>query len=136
MAIEDTEKKENTKKRLSLGTSKDVRNSLCKLARQYHNGQIPDSKIRNLTYVLNSILGADRHINECEKIETLENLMRGEGETVVTGKQIDNPYAADLKRKLTNEEKINAELSAELLNLKRRLAESRAGNENDIESDM
>jgi len=130
MDTKDTEKNETTKKRLSLGDSKAVRASLCKLARQYHNGQIPDVKIRNLTYILNSILGADKLINiETEltsKFEQLERLVRGEGGTLVNEQDISSPYAQGLKTQLTNEERLNADLQAEILSLKRQLAGNRA----------
>jgi len=126
MSIENTEKTEGTKKRLSLSDSKAVRAALCKLARQYHNGQIPDVKIRNLTYVLNSILGADKFINvESElsnKFEQLERLVNGQGGTVVDPKDIDTPYAKNLKKQLENEQQINTDLQNDILNLKRQLA--------------
>jgi hypothetical protein len=126
MGIEDTEKPKQAKKRLTLTDLKSVRAALCKMARQYHNGEIPDSKIRNLTYVLNSILGADKLINvETEltsKFEQLERLVSGQGGTVIDPKQIDNPYAQDLKRQLENERKISADLQATLLDMKRQLA--------------
>jgi hypothetical protein len=130
MGKDDTEKNDSPKKRLSLGDSKAVRASLCKLARQYHNGQIPDVKIRNLTYILNSILGADKLINiENEltsKFEQLERLVNGDGGTVIDPKLIDNPYAQDLKKQLGNEQRINTELNNEILNLKRQLAGNNA----------
>jgi hypothetical protein len=130
MGTKDIEENKTQKKRLSLGDSRAVRASLCKLARQYHNGQIPDVKIRNLTYILNSILGADKFINvECEltsKFEQLERLVRGEGGTIVNEQDISNPYAADLKKQLGSEQRINAELNNEILNLKRQLAGNRA----------
>ena len=133
MDIEDTEKKKSAKKRLSLGNSHAVRESLCKLARMYHNDQIPDVKIRNLTYVLNSIIAADRFITESElskRIEQLENLVRGEGGTVIDQKELESPYAANLKKQLGNEQKINTELNTVLLNLKRELARFKANSEN------
>ena len=126
MGIENTEKTEGTKKRLSLGDSKAVRAALCKLARQYHNGQIPDVKIRNLTYILNSILGADKFINvESElstKFEQLERLVNGQGGTVIDPKDIDTPYAQNLKKQLENERRINTDLQNDILNMKRQLA--------------
>ena len=105
----DTEKKNSAKKRLSLGDSKAVRAALCKLARQYHNGEIPDVKIRNITYILNSILGADKFINvETEltsKFEQLEKMVNGSGGvTNVTAADIENPYAKDLKRQLAGQQ--------------------------------
>jgi len=126
MANEDSEKTECTKKRLTLTDSRAVRASLCKLARQYHNGQIPDVKIRNLTYILNSILGADKFINvESEltsKFEQLERLVSGQGGTVIDSKDIDSPYAQNLKKQLENERKITENLQSDILEMKRQLA--------------
>jgi hypothetical protein len=130
MGIEDSEETKGAKKRLILNDPKAVRASLCKLARQYLNGEIPDSKIRNLIYNLNSILGADKFINiETElntKFEQLERMVNGEGGTVIDPKQIDNPYAQSLKKQLENEQKINEDLQADILNMKRQLAGVRA----------
>ena len=126
MGNEDKEKTEGTKKRLTLTDSRAVRASLCKLARQYHNGQIPDVKIRNLTYILNSIVQADKFINvETElssKFDQLERLVSGQGGTVIDTKDIDSPYAQNLKKQLENERKINEDLQADILDMKRQLA--------------
>jgi hypothetical protein len=126
MGNEDKEKTEGTKKRLTLTDSRAVRASLCKLARQYHNGQIPDVKIRNLTYILNSIVQADKYINVesdlTSKFEQLERLVSGQGGTVIDPKDIDSPYAQNLKKQLENERKINEDLQADILEMKRQLA--------------
>jgi hypothetical protein len=126
MGVDDTEKNGGTQKRLSLSNSKAVRAALCKLARLYHNGQIPDSKIRNLTYVLNSILGADKFINvESDlnnKFEQLERIVNGQGGTVIDTKDLDSPYAKNLKRQLEGEQRINTDLQNDILALKRQLA--------------
>ena len=135
MDIEDTEKTGRAKKRLTLTDSRAVRSSLCKLARKYLNGEISDVKIRNLTYVLNSILQADRLINVetdlTKKFEQLEQLVRGEGGTMVDPKELENPYAQNLKKQLVNEQKVNAQLNEEILKIKRQLVEIRA-----VPSDM
>ena len=136
MSTKDNEKNSTAKKRMSLGDSKSVRACLCKLARQYHNGEIPDTKIRNLTYILNSILGADKFINiENElngKFEQLEKLVNSSGNgTMIDTKEIESPYAADLKRQLGNEQQINMELNNQLLELKRQLAGQRSIGETD-----
>jgi len=133
MDTKDTEKNKTAKKRMSLGDSKAVRAALCKLARQYHNNEIPDNKIRNLTYILNSILGADKFINVedelTSKFEQLERLVNSSGGgTVIDPKEIESPYAQDLKKQLGNEQQINAELNNQLLELKRQLAGQRAEN--------
>jgi hypothetical protein len=126
MGNESSEKTESTKKRLTLTDSRAVRASLCKLARQYHNGQIPDVKIRNLTYILNSIVQADKYINVesdlTSKFEQLERLVSGQGGTVIDPKDIDSPYAQNLKKQLENERKINEDLQADILDMKRQLA--------------
>ena len=136
MSTNNIEKKSPAKKRMSLGDSKAVRACLCKLARQYHNGEIPDTKIRNLTYILNSIIGADKFINiENElngKFEQLEKLVNSSGNgTMIDVKEIESPYATDLKRQLGNEQQINMELNNQLLELKRRLADQRSTGETD-----
>jgi hypothetical protein len=74
-------------------------------------------------------LGHDKHIVETDmnkKIELLESYVKGEGQTVIGGNDIDNPYAQDLKRQLVNEQRINTELQNELMNIKRQLSETRA----------
>ncbi|MDR0302726.1 MAG: hypothetical protein LBI04_10505 [Treponema sp.] len=129
MSVNKKKKNAYTKKRLSLGNSKAVRAALCKLARQYNNDLISDTKIRNLTYVLNSILQADKFLTESElasKVEQLERLLAGEGGTMVNAKDIDSPYAKNLKKQLANEQQVNAELNNELLDIKRQLAGIRA----------
>ena len=126
MGIESSEKTEGTKKRLNLASSRAVRAALCRLARQYHNGKIPDVKIRNLTYILNSIVQADKYINVekdlTSKFEQLERLVSGQGGTVIDPKDIDSPYAQNLKKQLENERKINEDLQADILDMKRQLA--------------
>jgi len=126
MGVENTGKTGHAKKRLTLTDSRSVRAALCKLARQYLNNEIADVKIRNLIYNLNSILQADRLINiETEltsKYEQLERIMKGEGGTVIDPKQIDNPYAQNLKKQLANEQRVNMELQNDILELKRQLA--------------
>ena len=126
MGVEDTGKTEHAKKRMTLTDSKAVRACLCKIAREYRNGEIPDSKIRNIIYNLNSILQADKLISiETEltsKYEQLERLMKGEGGTVIDPKEIDNPYAQNLKKQLVSEQRINTELQNDILELKRQLA--------------
>ena len=129
MCETSSEKKSIAKKRLSLGNSKQVRAALCKLARQYHNGEIADTKVRNMTYIFNSILSADKFINvETEltnKFENLERLVNGSGRTIIDNKELESPYAASLKEQLGNEQKITAELNSEILELKRQLARQR-----------
>jgi hypothetical protein len=126
VGVEDSEKTKHKQKRLTLSDSRAVRSALCKLARLYHNGQIPDVKIRNLTYVLNSILAADKIINIetdlTNKFEQLERLVNGQGGTVIDPKEIDNPYAQNLKKQLENERKVTADLQSAILDMKRRLA--------------
>ena len=126
MGIEDSEQTRRIKKRLTLTDSKSVRAALCKLARQYYNNEIPDSKIRNLIYNLNSILQADKFINlESEltsKFDQLERLVNGTGGTVIDPKDIDTPYAQNLKKQLAHEQRINEDLQSDILDMKRQLA--------------
>ena len=131
MDLKGTEEKGSPKKRLSLGNSKQVRAALCKLAREYHNGEIPDRKIRNMAYIYNSILGADKFINiETEltnRFEQLEKQINGSGGgTIVDPKELESPYASDLKKQLVNEQQVTAELNNEILSLKRQLAGQQA----------
>jgi len=131
MSKDDNENKSTAKKRMSLGNPKAVRAALCKLAREYRNGSIPDSKIRNLIYNLNSILAADKFINlETEltnKYEQLEKLVNSSGcGTVIDSKELDSPYAQDLKKQLQSEQSINTELNNQLLEMKRQLASIRS----------
>jgi len=129
MAETGNGKREPIKRRLSLGNSGAARNSLCKLIRQRYNNSIDSALFCDLVYAINVLLGFDKHILESElnkRIEQLEQYVRGEGGTVVDSAQLDSPYAQALKKQLQNESKVNADLNAELLSLKRRLAENRA----------
>jgi len=129
MANSDTEKEKPKKRRLTLHDTAAVRNSLCRLMRLRYNGQIDSALFRDLCYSFNVLLGIDKHILESDlnkRIEQLEQLVRGEGGTVIDSKEIESPYAQNLKRQLANESKINSDLNNEILNLKRQLAKSRA----------
>jgi hypothetical protein len=129
MANGNTGKEKPIKRRLSLNDSGAVRTSLCKLIRQRYNNSIDTALFRDLVYAINVLLGYDKHIIETDmnkRIELLENYIKGEGGTVIDGGDIDNPYAADLRKQLANEARINSELSGEILSLKRKLADNRA----------
>jgi hypothetical protein len=129
MGIEDTGKEKPSKKRLGLDTAKTARASLCKLMRLRFNNAIDTATFRDLVYAFNVLLNHDKHILESEmskRIEQLEQLIRGEGGTILEQKDIDNPYAQNLKKQLASESQVNAQLNNEILSLKRRLAENRA----------
>jgi len=116
---------EPTKKRLSLGNSEAVRASLCKLIRQRYNNSIDTALFRDLVYAINVLLGYDKHIIETDmnkRIEQLESYIRGEGGTVIDPKEIDTPYAADLRKQLTESNRINSDLKNEILSMKRQLS--------------
>jgi len=75
MGIENTEKKEPSKKRLSLDTPKAARTSLCRLMRLRLNNKIDSVLFRDLVYAFNVLLGIDKHITEselCKRIDDLE----------------------------------------------------------------
>ena len=116
-------------KRLALKNNAAARESLCKIMRQYYNKEIDHTTFRNMVYGYSVLLGHDKHLTETDinkKIELLESYVKGEGQTVVDGRDIDNPYAQDLKRQLSNEQRINAELQNEILKIKKQLSETRA----------
>ena len=129
MAIGDNSEKEKPKKRLSLGDIKASRASLCKLMRAYYNGAIDHATFRNTVYSFNALLGQDKHINEMDinkRLDTLERLIKGEGGTVIDSKELNNPYALDLKKKLTETEQLKRNLEDRLLEVERELKRIKA----------
>jgi len=114
-----------------LRTPKNVRTTLSRLFRLRYAGTIDKETCRDLVAITRAMTDIDRHLHDVEldkRIEQLEQLVRGEGGTVIDPKLIDNPYAQDLKKQLGNEQKVNTALNDELLTVKRQLAEYRAGN--------
>lgn len=112
-----------------LRTPKNVRTTLSRLFRLRYAGTIDKETCRDLVAITRAMTEIDRHLHDVElskRIDQLEQLVRGEGNTIISQKELDNPYAQDLKKQLVNESKINSELNAEILNLKRQLAENRA----------
>ena len=124
----DTGTKSTKKKRFTLSDAAEVRATLCKIGREYYHDEIDPVKFRNLVYYFNTLIAADKAINDAEtnkRIELLESYIKGEGGTVVDNRDIDSPYAQGLKKQLVSETKVNAELNAEILSLKRQLADIR-----------
>ena len=118
----DTTKKEFAyPQRLALKTTKSVRQTLCRLIRLRFTDTINATIYRDLLYGINILLSLDKHLHETDldkRIEQLEQLVKGEGKTLIGNREIDSPYAADLRRQLiTANEKIN-ELTEKLLELK------------------
>jgi FKBP-type peptidyl-prolyl cis-trans isomerase 2 len=125
MDSENMEKEKVVKKRLSLETRKNVRASLCKLMRARYNGTIDTVIFRDMVYSFNALLAGDKLDYEAEtnkRLEALEKYIRGESGAVVDGKDIDNPYAADLKMQLIREAKRNEQLQSEIMELRQQIA--------------
>jgi hypothetical protein len=122
---------EDKKKPVSfqLRTPKNVRTTLSRLFRLRFIGTIDKEMFRDLVYAARVMVEIDKHLYETElnkRIETLEQLVRGEGGTVVDNKDLASPFAQALKKQLSSEARINADLNNEILSLKRQLAEKRA----------
>ena len=114
-----------------LRSPSNVRKTLARLFRLRYAGTIDSGMCRDLVYIAKVMLEHDRHLLEQEtskRLDLLEQYIKGDGATNVQAADIDNPYAKDLKKKLANESKVNSELNAEILNLKRQLADTRAFN--------
>jgi hypothetical protein len=129
MGVEDMENKKTAKKRLSLGDMKAARASLCKLMRLYNNNGIDPAPFRNQVYSFNTLLAYDKQIQETElnkRIEALEQLVKGEGNTLVDSDEIDNPYAESLRKQLAEAHRKIGELTATVMQLKGRNGQEEA----------
>jgi len=125
MGIEDNENEKVVKKRLTLETRKQVRASLCRLMRLRFNNAVDTGTFRDMVYSFNALLAIDKHELETEmnrRIEQLEKIIRGESGAVVDGKDIDNPYAHDLKKQLEKSNKDNEQLRSEIMELRQQIA--------------
>jgi len=134
MPVGDNLEKTKPKKRLSLNDIKSTRASLCKFMRAYYNGAIDHATFRNTVYSFNALLGQDKHINEIDvnkRIDALERLVKGEGETVIDSKELNSPYALDLKKQLKEMEiqKRNTELKLLLVETELKQIKAEAVNE-------
>jgi hypothetical protein len=125
MDSENTENERVIKKRLSLETRKNVRASLCKLMRARYNGTIETTVFRDMVYSFNALLAGDKLDYETEtnkRLENLEKYIRGENGAIVDAKDIDNPYAANLKQQLAREAEKNEQLQSEIMELRQQIA--------------
>jgi len=132
MAIDDNKKK--TPKRLNLKEGKHTRSSLCMLMRSYYNDGLSSTKFRDLVYSYSKLLEHDKHALETEttkRLDALERLIKGEGETVIDSKELNSPYAMDLKKKLIETEQLKRNLEDRLIEVERelKLIKSEAVNE-------
>jgi hypothetical protein len=121
MATENNEKEKGQNKRLTLGTRKNVRASLCKLMRARYNGTLETGVFRDMVYSFNALLAGDKLDYETEtnkRLDALEKFIRGESGAVVDSRDIDNPYAHDLKLQLAKSNKDNEQLRAEIMELR------------------
>jgi hypothetical protein len=137
MDIDNIEKVTPKKKRLNLKDSATARKTLCTIMRLYHNDQIDHTKFRNLVYAFSKLLEHDRFMNDCavnSRLETLEHLIQGEGQTIVDPKELDSPYAVNLREQLDDVLKMNDQLTAEIMELKLRLNRAGSGGETDAQS--
>ena len=125
MDSEDNGKETIVKKRLTLGTRKDVRRSLTKLMRARYNGTIETGTFRDMVYSFNCLLASDKLDYETEtnkRLEVLEKYIRGEGGAVVDSAELNNPYAVDLKMQLVQSNKDNEQLRSEIMELRQQIA--------------
>ena len=103
------------KQRFGLETNKAARSSLCRIMRERRNKEIDSATFRDLVYGFNVLLSHDKHLHEKElsnRIEALETILKGTGQTMINPKDLDNPYITDLKNRLAEmqELKTNSEL--------------------------
>jgi hypothetical protein len=124
MGIENTEKEKTKKKRLSLGDVRAARASLCKLMRQYYNKEIDHATFRNKVYSFNTLLAYDKQITENDlnkRIDLLEQVLKGTGHTTVDPAELENPYTADLKKRLAESEQVKSGIEQRLLETEKEL---------------
>jgi len=127
--IEDTEKATPRKKRLGLKTNKQARDSLSKIMRLYYNGGIEDTKFRNLVYAYSKLLEHDKYMFESEmskRLDAMEQAITGTGKTTIDNKDIDNPYAADLKKRLAETEQVKSSIEQRLLETEKEMKQLKA----------
>jgi len=125
MPNENIETEKVGRKRLTLDTRKHVRASLCRLMRLRYSGGIDTGVFRDMVYSFNALLAIDKHELESEmdrRIEQLEKFIRGESGAVIDEKDIDNPYARDLKLQLAKSNKDNEQLKTEIMELRQQIA--------------
>ena len=126
MGIENKDKTTPTKKVLRLGTIQLARAALCKFITQRYNNAIDTATFKDMVNGLSNLLAYDKQMADTERdkrLDILEQYIKGEGGTIVDRSHIENPYAADLKKQLEKERKVNADLQNDILTMKRQLAD-------------
>lgn len=124
MGIDDIEKKIPQKKRLNLKDTAAARGSLCALMRQYHNKQIDHTTFKNMIYGYSKLLEYFKHHHEIEldkRIEALEAVIKGTGQTMIDPSELNSPYNADLKKRLAEAERIKSDMELRLLEMDKEL---------------
>jgi len=105
-------------KRLVLKNNKSARESLCKLMRAYYSNLIPSVKFRDLIYAFSKLLEYDKHAFESEmtkRLDAIEQALRGIGNTIIDPKDIDSPYAEDLKKRIAEAEQVKYNMEKKLM---------------------
>lgn len=112
-----------------LKSPRNVRSTLTKLFRMRYNGQIEGDVIKDLINTAKVMLDHDKYARDLkldERMETLENYIRGENGTLIDAKELNSPLIVDLKKKLAAAEKTNNELSGDLLTARQKANELEA----------
>jgi hypothetical protein len=105
-----------------LKTAQNVRTTLARLFRLRYNEVIDSAKCRDLVYIARGMLEHDRYLLEAEtnkRLDALEQLVKGEGNTNVLPADVDNEYSVSLRRQLAAAEGKISDLTNKLLELKR-----------------
>jgi len=126
---ETTPQKRPYQKKLDLNSNKEARESLCRVTRMYYNGKICDTAYRNLVYGLSKLLEYDKYALESEmekRLDALEQAINGAGNTAIDSKDIDNPYAESLKKRLAETEQVKSNIEQRLLEAEKEVKTLRA----------
>jgi len=93
--------------------------------RARYNGTIETGVFRDMVYSFNCLLANDKldyDVQTNERLDALEKFVRGESGAIIDGKDIDNPYAADLKQQLSSSLQANEQLQSEIMELRQQIA--------------
>jgi len=127
MSIDNNEK--STPKRLNLKNNKVSRESFARIMRLYWNNDIGDTKFKNLVYSFSKLLEYDKHAFDTEitkRLDALELRLNGGSSTIIDAKELDNPYTADLKRRLAETEQLKSNLQQRLIEMDQELKQIKA----------
>jgi hypothetical protein len=107
-----------------LKSSKNVRNTLARLFGLRYSGVIDSATCRDLVYISGKMLDYGKHLHELDlnrRIEQLESLLTGQGNTMIEPKELDSPYTTDLKKRLAEAEQSNSSNKLRLIEMEKEL---------------